>query len=32
MMEPNRRFLVSQDWFFSILFRETLIKFFKKLG
>ena len=33
MVEPNRRLLVSQDWFFSHLFREMLTEFFsKKLG
>ena len=28
MMEPNRRLLVSQDWFFSILYRQLLKKFY----
>ena len=28
MMEPNRRLLVSQDWFFSILYRQLLRKFY----
>ena len=32
MMEPNRRFLVSQDWFFSQLFRELLLQFYSKAG
>ena len=30
--EPNRRLLTSQDWFFSHLFRETVQKYFEKIG